>query len=88
MTAPARPVPTFATHGDFRQYVTGKPAERCPEAAAIASRCLTAAAGHVTQLWAEGGMDALVAACFVPGGPSREEIAARYEVILGLAEAA
>jgi hypothetical protein len=87
VTVPAAPVPAFLSYGDFRQHVTGQPAERCPEAVAIASKCLTAAASHMADLYIEGGAMAVADAAFVPGGPSREEIASRYEALIGRAAA-
>jgi hypothetical protein len=87
MTAPSRPVPTFATHGDFRDHVTGRPAECCPEAVAIASRCLTAAAQHMADLYVLGGSMAVAKAAYT-GGKSLEELAAHYDWLIGQSAAA
>jgi hypothetical protein len=90
MTAPATSSarPAFLGYGDFRDHLAGqKPPGRSRYCTDIASRCLTAAAQHMADLYETGGAMAVADAAYVPGGPGRGEIAARYEALIGRAAA-
>jgi hypothetical protein len=84
-TAPQPPArPAFLDYGDVRDHVTGEPVGRSEYAVEVVSRCLTAAAQHMADLYEEGGSMAVARATYT-GGKSLEELAAQYERLLAVA---
>jgi histidinol dehydrogenase len=72
----------FVTNGaqdtGHASLVTALPQSRC-QAIAAAARVLAIARAGRDELYTWGGAAAVAEAAYVPGGPSRDEIAATYE---------